>query len=346
MTGTLDSFAETPGRRWPGGPDLLSEILRTVRLNGSVFMNARFSDPFGIVDPQSYDERTPMAHFKHVSILHLIVSGECRFGAEGDELPVSMGDLVFMPFPGRYTFRSGQPDRVVEAAELVRPGPIEGMWTIDHGGGGQEVHVVCGFVETAEFLFVPVFQALPHLLVERTTEDRVGKLVGETVREIVDLVRSGAPGTQAVLGRLMELLFVEILRRYLSEVPAGANNWFAALNDPVVGRTLQLMHAQPGHRWTVEEIADRIGSSRTVIADRFRTLIGRPPMDYLTGWRIQLAAQRLCLGHESIPSIAAGVGYDSEAAFHRAFKRVTGTTPAAWRRSGRPYLKGVAPPAA
>ena len=139
------------------------------------------------------------------------------------------------------------------------------------------------------------------------------------------------PGTQAVLGRLMELLFVELLRRHIARLPAGSKGWFAALNDPVVGRALQLLHSEPARRWTIDEIASRAGSSRTVVSERFKALLGRPPIDYLASWRIQLAAERLRVGHESVPSIAASVGYKSEAAFNRAFKRLTGMTPGSWR---------------
>ena len=150
---------------------------------------------------------------------------------------------------------------------------------------GLKVRMVCGFIELAEFLFAPVFRSLPALVIERTTEDKVGALIASTVREIVTLVEAATPGTQAVLGRLMELLFVELLRRHVARLPDGSRGWFAALNDPVVGRALQLLHAEPAHRWTIEEIASRVGSSRTVVVDRFNAVLGRPPIDYLAGWR-------------------------------------------------------------
>lgn len=333
MTETSGSLAGTPDRR-PPGPDVLSEMLKAVRLTGSVFLNACLTAPFGVIDPKSYAERTPMARLRHVSILHLIVAGGCSFETAGQQRAVTAGDLIFLPFPGPYKFWSGAPERMADASDVVRPGPIEGVWTVNHGGGGAEVRMVCGFIESAEFLFAPVFRTLPALLIERT-EDRVGALITSTVREIVTLVEAATPGTQAVLGRLMELLFVELLRRHIARLPAGSQGWFAALNDPVVGRALQLLHTEPAHRWTVEEIASRIGSSRTVVADRFKALIGRPPIDYLAGWRIQLAAERLRLGHETVPSIAASVGYESETAFNRAFKRLTGMTPGSWRDAGR-----------
>ena len=325
------SFAETPDQRLPPGPDLLSEMLKSVRLTGSIFLNACFTAPFGVVDPKSYGERTPMARLRHISILHLIVAGGCDFETAGECHKIAAGDLIFLPFPGQYRFWSGEPAKTADASEIVQPSPVEGVWTVNYGGGGDEVRMVCGFVESSEFLFAPVFRTLPSVLIERTTDDKVGALIASTVREIVILVEAATPGTQAVLGRLMELLFVELLRRHIARLPAGSKGWFAALNDPVVGRTLQLLHADPAHHWTIEQIARQVGSSRTVLTERFRALLGRPPIDYLASWRIQLAAERLRVGHESIPGIAAGVGYESEAAFNRAFKRATGMTPGSWR---------------
>jgi len=331
MTATPLSFAETPDRRSPTGADLLSEMLKTVRLTGAVYLNARFTTPFGVTDPKAYAQRTPMARLRHVSILHLIVSGQCEFESAGERRSVSSGDLIFHPFPDQYKFWSGKPDRIADASEIVQAGPIEGVWTVNYGGGGEEVRMVCGFVQSTEFLFFPVFRTLPPLLVEHTAEDTVGALIASTVREIVTLVEAAAPGTQAVLGRLMELLFVELLRRHVARLPAGSRGWFAGLNDPVVSRALQLLHGDPEQHWTIDQLASRIGSSRTVLSERFKALLGRPPIEYLASWRIQLAAERLRLGHESVPSIASSVGYESEAAFIRAFKRVTGTTPGRWR---------------
>jgi len=190
---------------------------------------------------------------------------------------------------------------------------------------------VCGFIESSEFLFAPLFRSLPELLVERTDEDRIGALIASTVREILALVDAARPGTQMMLGRLMELLFVEVLRRHATRLPAGSKGWFAALNDPVVARALVRVHANPARRWTADDLAREAGTSRTVLAERFNALLGRPPIDYVTSWRIQLAADRLRNGRDGIAAIAAEVGYESEAAFNRAFKRVTGITPGRWR---------------
>jgi AraC-like DNA-binding protein len=332
MTATPHSYTGTPDRRAAAGPDLLSEMLKAVRLTGSVFLHARFTAPFGVIAPKYYDAQTPMAHLRHVSIFHLIVAGGCTFEtATGARRQVMAGDLLFLPFADHHKFWKGEPSEMAAAGEIVQPGPIEGVWTVNYGGGGDELRMVCGFLESSEFLFTPVFRTLPTLVVEQTSEDKVGALIASTVREINLRVEAAAPGTQAVLGRLMELLFVEVVRRHVARLPAGSKGWFAALNDPIVGRTLQLLHADPARRWTVDQIAQEVGSSRTIVAERFKALLGRPPIDYATSWRIQLAGERLRGGHESLASIAASVGYESETAFSRAFKRITGMTPGSWR---------------
>ena len=145
------------------------------------------------------------------------------------------------------------------------------------------------------------------------------------------LADAAAPGTELMLGRLMELLFVEVLRRYAAHLPASATGWFAALNDPIVGRALQCVHGEPARRWTVDELAREAGASRTVLAERFNAVMGQAPIEYVTGWRMQLAAERIRSGNDSLAAIATDVGYESEAAFNRAFKRVTGVTPGRWR---------------
>jgi AraC-like DNA-binding protein len=218
------------------------------------------------------------------------------------------------------------------------------MLTMNYGGGGEETRLVCGYLESSEFMFAPVFRTLPEALVEHTGDGKIGELLASTVREIVALVDAATPGSQIMLGRLMEMLFVEVLRRHIARLPAGSQGWLAAINDPIVSRALRLVHADPGKRWTAESLAREAGSSRTVLAERFNALLGRPPIDYVTGWRIQLAAENLRSTDASIRKVAADVGYESEAAFNRAFKRVTGTTPGRWREGISPDPLGTKPP--
>jgi AraC family transcriptional regulator, alkane utilization regulator len=333
MTVTTPSLADaTPRAASAAGPDVLSEMLRAVRLTGAVFLSARFTAPFGIVSPSRYDERMPMARLRHVSIFHLIAAGGCTIEtASGERREVAAGDLLLLPFANQHKFWNGESSHTVFAPDMLYQGPTEGIWAVNHGGGGAETRMVCGFIESSEFLFAPLFRTLPELLVEHTQDDKIGALIASTVREILSLVDAATPGTQMMLGRLMELLFVEVLRRHAARVPSGSKGWFAALNDPIVGRALQLVHMHPARRWTADDLARESGTSRTVLAERFKALLGRPPIDYVTSWRIQLAADRLRNGRDSIAGIAAEAGYESEPAFNRAFKRVTGITPGRWR---------------
>jgi AraC family transcriptional regulator, alkane utilization regulator len=335
MIETPPSFAQAPVRgAVPPEPDALSEMLRAVRLTGAVFLSARLTAPFGIVSPQRYDEGMPMAHLRHISVFHLIAAGDCVIEtASGDKRQVGAGDLVLLPFANQHRFYKGAATDMVFDPSLIRQGPIEGVWTVDYGGGGQETRLVCGFLESAE-LFTPVFRSLPEMLVEHAGAGTVGGQLASTVGEIAHLVEAATPGTQAMLGRMMELLFVEVLRRHASRLPAGSKGLLAALGDPLVGRALQLLHADPARRWTADVLAREAGSSRTVLGERFNGLLGRPPIDYLTSWRMQVAADRLRNGRDGIARIAADIGYESEAAFARAFKRVTGMTPGRWRDGG------------
>jgi AraC-like DNA-binding protein len=331
MTGTPLSFAGTPqGAR--GDHDVLAEMLRAVRLTGSVFLNACFTTPFGVISPKQYDAGTPMAHLRHVSVFHLIAAGGCTIEiATGERRTVSAGDILLLPFADAHTFWNGEFLETVFGPDIMRSGPVKGMWTVNYGGGGEATRMVCGYIESAEFLFAPVFRSLPPLLVDRTSDDKVSALITSTVRQILVLADASTPGTELMLGRLMEMLFVEVVRRYAAQLPASATGWFAALNDPVVSRAMQFVHENPARRWTVDDLAREVGTSRTVLAERFNAVMGQAPIEYVTGWRMQLAAERIRNSDDSLAAISADIGYESEAAFNRAFKRVTGVTPGRWR---------------
>ena len=339
MIETPPSFAATPDI--DRGDDLLADMLRSIRLSGSVFLNASLTEPFGLISPKHFDERTPMAHLRHVSIFHLIAAGGCTVElASGERGTIAAGDILLMPFADTHRFYSADDAEMCSAMELVRAGPLSGMWTIEHGGGGRETRMVCGFIESSELLHSPVFRTLPPMLIDRAGDDKVSAVLATTVREILSLTEDATPGSEIMLGRLMELLFVEVLRRYAARLPPSAHGWFAALNDPVLGRAMWHVHGNPGHRWTVDDLARECGTSRTVLAERFNDVLGQAPIEYVTSWRMQLAAERMRTGADSLAVIASDVGYDSEAAFNRAFKRVTGVAPGRWRdgaKSAKPY---------
>ena len=333
MTGTPRLFAASPFRAATApSPDVLSDVLRAVRLTGAVFLSARFTEPFGVVSPKSFDPGLPMAHLRHISIFHLISAGSCTIEmASGTRRHVAKGDILLLPFAGEHRFWNGDAPDMALAQEIVRKGPLDGIWAVEHGGGGAETKMVCGFIESSELLFAPFFRTLPDLLVEQVGDQAVGALLATTVQEVLSLVEAATPGTQMMLGRMMEILFIEVLRRHAARLASGDTGLLSALNDPIVGRALQSIHLEPARKWTAADLAREAGTSRTVLADRFNALLGRPPIDYVLSWRIQLAADRLRNSRDPLAAIAADVGYESEAAFSRAFKRVTGISPGRWR---------------
>ena len=329
MTATPPSFADRPP-----GTDVLADMLRAVRLTGAVFLKASFTEPFGVLSPQRYDPSIPMAHLRHVSIFHYVASGGCMIEtAGGSRRELKAGDLVLLPFAAEHKLWRGNAE-FVPASSIVTRDTKEGVWSFSHGGGGTETRFVCGFLESAEMMFAPMFRSLPEMLVDRADDEAVGSGIAQTIDDLLAKVDALTPGAEVILGRMMELLFVELLRRHAGRLPEGSKGLLAALNDPLVGRALQLMQADPARRWTTDELAREVGASRTVLGERFNAVLGKPPIEYLTGWRIQLAADRLRNGRDAIARIAVDSGYESEAAFNRAFKRVTGLTPGRWREGG------------
>jgi len=324
MTKKPDSPAETP--------DVLTDMLRAVRLTSAVFFSGRYTAPYGIRSTKRFDPSMPVAHLRHISVFHLLTAGTCMFeSASGTQRRLTAGDLLLIPFADAHQFWEGDDASIVPVETTVRQSNQPGLWTSDHGGGGPETRLICGFLESSEFLAMPLFRTLPEFVIARPGDFKAGELVIATVRDIMALVDAASPGADTMLSRMMELLFIEMLRRYASNLPQNSKGLLAAMNDPIVGRALKVIHADPARAWTAHSLAREAGASRTVLTERFNALLGRPPIDYVIGWRIQLATERLRNGHDPIASIAADVGYESEAAFSRAFKRVTGLSPGRWR---------------
>jgi AraC-like DNA-binding protein len=203
------------------------------------------------------------------------------------------------------------------------------------GGGGEETHIICGFFgcnRHAERLFLA---GLPPLLRLNIRGDAAGDWLETSIRHLVSEAGSGRPGRSVLLSKMAEALFVETLRRYMEQLPDEAVGWLAAARDPIVGRTLALLHREASRAWTLEDLAAAIGASRSVLVERFGRFLGEPPLTYLTRWRMQLAAQLLQTTNKTILQLASEVGYESEAAFNRAFKREFGAPPAQYRRRSR-----------
>lgn len=343
-------LAETPA---PQGPlpllDVLSDVLRVVRLSGAVLFRCEFSLPWAVVTPEPAElARLVLPGAKQIMLFHLVAKGRCWIGLEGHApLQLEAGDIVVFPYGDAHAIAS---DLSMEPAPLT--GLLgaamrrEGMPVCVAGGGGEQTHLACGFLHCDGLLFNPLCKGLPLVIHTKGEGETAMSFLAAAVRHTVSEAGAAQPGNTCLLARLSELLFIEVLRRHIAGLAPGAIGWLAALNDPVVGRALQLMHARPAQPWTVDDLARQCATSRSRLAARFKTLLGQPPMHYLACWRLQLAAQMLRDGVHGIALIAARTGYDSEPAFNRAFKRFAGEPPAFWRAktlaigNTRPHFAG------
>jgi AraC-like DNA-binding protein len=315
-------------------PDALSDVLRLVQLTSAVFLQAEMTAPWAVRAPSSRVlARQLMPGAEHLIEYHLVLEGRCWIRLEsGQALELAAGDLVIVPHGDPHVMSS-------DPAPAIRPMPAATMElpsfgdvvTYRRGGGGAATRLACGYLALDPRLTRPLLAALPPLL-------RVDAAGGDLRDWLDTYMRFRArgcghhrPGQTSVLSKLSELMFAEALRRYVESMPPGRTGWLAALGDPHVGRALALVHHRPERPWTVAELGRAAGLSRSALAERFTALIGQPPMRYLTQWRLTLAAHLQKSSDRPAASIAGAVGYDSEAAFNRAFKREFGAPPATWR---------------
>jgi len=314
--------------------DALSDLLHAVKLNGALFLEGRFTAPWCVESHSGHESSGMFGGLDHIVFFHIITEGRCkvRLAAGGETLEAAAGDLILMPQDDTHLLGSDLQLAPVDADSLVRPAPPGGMLTMGYEGGGEETSLMCGFLSCDRQLSRPLLDALPRLV-------RVPLGDGPGAAWLMSLLRRGAqensapgPGSGTLLAKLAELLFVEAMRRYIDALPEQQTGWLAGLRDRYVGRALSLMHGRPAHDWTVDDLAEQVGLSRSALAQRFANLLGAPPMQYLTRWRLVLAAAALRSGDRAIARVAEESGYDSESAFNRAFKREFGMPPAAWRR--------------
>jgi AraC-like DNA-binding protein len=327
-----ESLAKAPA-------DTLSDVLEAVRLTGALFFVVDASTPWVAAAPStSHLAPAILPRVQHVVSYHVITRGSCWCEIEGQSpVRVAAGDVIIIPHGDAYALSSVaglRPSIALEEglAWFRQMAAGQMPFVVTEGGGGAErIGVFCGFLGCDALPFNPALAGLPrlvHLRAEHRATDRIGSLIELAVEE------SGDPraGGRSVLLRIGELMFVEVVRRYLSSVPVEEGGWLAALRDPLVGRALAALHESPAEAWTLEALARNVGTSRSVLTQRFTSIVGRPPMQYLAAWRVQLAARRLLDGSTKVAAVAREVGYESEAAFSRAFKRLTGSAPTAWRR--------------
>ena len=338
-TSTVSRGIPAPRPAPAGSFDVLSDLLRVVRLSGAALFRGDLSAPWALKTVDS----TKIAHIllpkaKRLLSFHLVAEGRCWIALPGcHRVQLACGDIVVLPYGDAHTMGSDSGHEPVPVAGLLRDVTWNsGLPVVVHGGGGETTRMICGFVHCDELLFNPLLKTLPALLHINTEAEPEESLLAGSVRHLIGEAHSARAGSACLLARLSELLLVEVLRRHMTALPPETVGWLSAMNDPLVGRALQLLHADPAYGWTVNSLARQVGASRSSLASRFNALLGQPPMRYLIGWRLQLAAELLRDGAIGMAAIAASVGYASEAAFNRAFKRYTGEPPAAWRdRAGR-----------
>jgi AraC-like DNA-binding protein len=316
--------------------DALSDVLRVARLTGGVFLHAEFSAPWCIAAQMSPELCAPfLGPVPHLIPYHYVMEGELRCSVEGEseQVLVRKGEVILLPHNDVHLMGSEIGRRPVPADEVIRPPENGGLFTIRHGGGGEVVRLVCGFLGCDGAESNPVISTLPAVLKLDVEEGGAAEWIRSTFQYAADEVAAGRPGSETVLAKLSELLFVEAIRRYAEDLPAEQTGWLAGLRDPYVAKALALFHGNVMRNWTVEDLGREVGLSRSALSDRFVRLIGVAPMQYLANWRMQVASQRLRSTSASLAQIADAVGYESEAAFSRAFKKAFGTAPATWRRT-------------
>ena len=335
-------MTERPDRLPDHPRDPLSDVLRTVRLRGAVFFMLESSSPWTATMPDGQTlAPIVLPSAQQVISYHVITHGSCWAGLlDGPPVHLEAGDVLVFPRGDGYFMTLPRQERVVLKSE----GPLRFMTKMaagqlplainDGGGGAERMGAVCGFLGCDMRPFNPLLATLPRmLLIKRAAGasqagDRLDRLLEITLAES----SNPAPGGESVRLRLSELMFVEVIRRHLANHPAEQTGWLAGLQDELIGRALQLLHERAAHDWTLDQLASDVGMSRSAFADRFARLVGEPPMQYLARWRMQMAARLLADGTAKVGAIAQEVGYESEAAFSRAFKKLTGASPAAWRR--------------
>lgn len=320
--------------------DVLSDVLRTVRLSGAIFYEVRAADPWVAMSPPGADLGPHiMPGAQHIIAYHVVTQGSCwaELGEGGKTEPIELGvgSIILFPHGDAHLLSSAPGMPAPPTPDAYRlPGADETLpFYIDELHGRPEsIRILCGFLACDAQPFNPLLQALPRVV-------HVGDGYGSNHGSLDSLIKATIAessreriGTDSVLSRLSELLFIEVVRRFLESLPQDDPGWLGALIDPCVGRVLRLMHDDPSRGWTLNTLAREAGFSRTVLVERFTSRLGIAPMAYLLKWRMQIAASLLYDGARGTARIASAVGYGSEEAFSRAFKRCTGSSPAQWRK--------------
>jgi AraC-like DNA-binding protein len=318
------------------GQDPLTDVLASVRLTGAVFFAFEATAPWVAESPPaSAISGRVMPEVDHLLEFHAVMRGRCLGGILGEApMPLEAGDVICFPHGDSHVLSSGagmraRPGEVPLHERAMAAGPRA---PLKLGDGPAEVHVVCGFLGCDARPFNPLLASLPRVMRAGDHQDSTSGWLSRFMEVAEAEARSPRPGSEGVLARLSELMFVEVVRRHLQALPADRTGWLAGLRDPHVGKALATLHARPGHAWTLDSLGHEAGLCRSALAERFAALVGEPPIQYLARWRMQVAANLLASTHDGVAAVGTRVGYASEAAFSRAFKKLVGVPPATWRR--------------
>lgn len=315
--------------------DALSDVLRSIRLTGGVFLHAELTEPWCLGVRVLPSSCAPFVRSESAIIpYHYVLEGCLRVKVEGKApLELRAGQVVIFPRNHWHVLGGDLTLPPVPSEDVVqRPSPDD-LASIRLGGGGARTNIVCGFLGAEDLQENPVIGDLPPALTLDMSTGAGAEWIQSTFQYAATEVASGRVGSDVVLAKVSELLFVEAVRRYVETVPDQHRGWLAALRDPYVERALSLLHRRPAERWSIDGLSRQVGLSRSALAERFIQTLGVPPMHYLATWRMQLARQELLHGRKSLLEIAELVGYESEAAFARAFKRIVGCSPGSLRRT-------------
>jgi AraC-like DNA-binding protein len=315
--------------------DAFSDVLRSARLSGGVFLHAEFTAPWCVsarMSPELCSRFLGAA--AHLIPFHYVVEGEFEVSV-GDDAPMRLGPDHVVLFPRNDVHLMGSDLRLasVPVGDIILPPDGGRLASIRHGGSGAATRLICGYLGSESVLLNPVIQALPAAVGFNVDGSRPAAWIRASFEYAAREVEGVRAGSDTVLAKISELLFVEAVRNYIEAAPQDQSGWLAGLSDPTVARVLAMLHADIQRAWSVETLAREAGVSRSVLAERFARIIGVGPMHYLAHWRLQVAAQELKSSPTTLARVAERIGYESEAAFSRAFKKEFGVAPATWRRA-------------
>jgi AraC-like DNA-binding protein len=344
LAGLLDCLSAFMGARMR---DPLSDVLRSVRLTGGVFLAARFTAPWCISAKIDAEDCKPFLDVPaQIICYHVVTEGTLLVTLEDEtSIEVRAGEVILLPRNDWHLMASAAGIEPVSASTLIQPPSGGGLPSIVHGGGGEPTNLICGFLGSAD-VFNPLLEALPAVLTLDIRQGMARDWIETSVRFAASELAAGRLASSSVLSRLSELLLIEAVRQYSVSVADGEAGWLKGLVDPQIGRALALIHEDLGAPLSVEELAREAALSRSAFTDRFTSVVGTPPIRYMTVWRLAAAKRQLAESARGVGQIAHSVGYQSEAAFSRAFKREFGVPPVRWRdQAGESAIIDVRQPA-